>query len=411
MRVGRDWWVRPLAIVWLGVIGWSTLRSAPTQAAEVAALHWYCVVCGQSGIADLFLNVLLFIPLGVAARAAGWPLARSFLAALVLTVSIEVIQGTVLVGRDASLGDVLANSAGNVVGWSGFPLLLALRRPGDRLAWRGAWTVLLLSAAVWFATATALEPDLSPVGPWSAQVTHVWPGHARFPGDVLRVQLDGLVVPEGSLEGAPGERAGIALGIEIVRRGAQMPSRQMSLLRVVDRDGIPQVNVTAYADDVVAEFALRGTAWGLHSPEWLFSDALRIPVDQPWRLHWTWRRHRFELIRGGEGLPTRTTTVVPLSIALGWSFIHPYVAVVGRTEPLWTALWLIWWFGIFGWLAGWCTPTARWGFGVVGVMTFVAAGLATGLPPSPVQVVVAVLAFLLLSAAAQRSRHRHYFAA
>src|SRR4051812_28611679 len=102
---------------WVGVIGWLTLRSAPSQAATVALSPWYCVACGSEGVADLLLNVVLFLPLGIAAFFAGWRLTAAAAIAFAISVAIELTQGIALVGRDASLGDVITNTIGGSAGW------------------------------------------------------------------------------------------------------------------------------------------------------------------------------------------------------------------------------------------------------------------------------------------------------
>src|SRR5579862_6439631 len=106
---------RAFGVIWLLVVAWCTLRSAPSQAAEVQQLRWYCIVCGDSGGADILLNVLLFLPLGLTARALGWRLRNTILLLMTLSIAIEVTQGTLLVGRDASLGDVCSNTAGSLL--------------------------------------------------------------------------------------------------------------------------------------------------------------------------------------------------------------------------------------------------------------------------------------------------------
>ena len=171
-----------MAAVWLMVILWLTLRSAPDQAMRVAELPWYCVLCGEAGIADFLLNLALFAPLGVAARALQLPRWRVFAVAVVLTIAIETTQWFLLVGRDGSLGDVLANSGGAVLGWLLYPQLVQLGRPPRAFARAGIGAVLGLSTATWFATGFGLQPSLSEATPWVGQIQHHWPGHDAFPG-------------------------------------------------------------------------------------------------------------------------------------------------------------------------------------------------------------------------------------
>ena len=117
------------AVAWLAVIGWCTLQSHPDAAAEIAELPWYCVVCGDGGTADVLLNILLFLPLGLALAALDSSRGRALLVVMALSTAIEVYQGTALVGRDACLGDVLSNSAGGLLGWSLYAGLPALAWP------------------------------------------------------------------------------------------------------------------------------------------------------------------------------------------------------------------------------------------------------------------------------------------
>ena len=227
---------RIAGLLWLAVVGWSTLRSAPTQAPIVAALPWYCIACGQSGTADLLLNLLLFLPLGVAARGAGWPARRTLALVFALTLAIEVIQGTLLVGRDASLGDVLANTTGGMLGWLGCPWLGRLSRPSLHVGRIGAAAVVAFMVAMWMMTAAALRPTLSDAVPWVGQLTHRRPYHDPFPGAVLHAALNGADIPEGAMPEAPGRRGPLELIVDVNRRTAVVPLRPASLLRIIDAD-------------------------------------------------------------------------------------------------------------------------------------------------------------------------------
>lgn len=79
-----------------------------------------------AGVADILLNVLLFVPFGVFAAAPGSGsrrrrAARAALAGALLSAAIEVAQG-LLPGRFPSLADILANGLG---AWLGARLILA----------------------------------------------------------------------------------------------------------------------------------------------------------------------------------------------------------------------------------------------------------------------------------------------
>ena len=394
-----------MAVVWLAVIAWSTLRSAPEEAATVAALRWYCLACGSSGATDVILNLLLFLPLGLAARALNWPFRRTALSLLGLTMLIEVTQGTLLVGRDASLSDVLTNTIGGMVGWLGYPLLQRLGRPSPALARRGAAVVLALGVAVWLGTAAALRPVLGGAAPWTIQGTPNLPYHDRFPGKVRRAVLNGVDIPDGPLPHGAVRRDSLDLSIDVIRTGALTPRRSAPVLRVIAANQEPQVNVTDRYGDAVVEFAVQGSAWKLRTPQWQFRDAFRIPADSSWTLRWEWSGNQLRMTSGSVADSAPGRIALRLSIAEGWIFIHPYVGSIGPSEPLWTALWLAWWFGLLGWLAGWCLVTERWLFGLVGIGALVTAGAATGLPASLLQIGIAGASYFAWLAFASARRN------
>ena len=97
----------------------SSTASGPVRAV-VAVLHSIGAP-GWLATTDLWeplFNVLLFIPVGVAGVLVcpGWGLGRWIVVGLLLSGSIELAQGLLLPGRDAAASDVVANTAGTVLG-------------------------------------------------------------------------------------------------------------------------------------------------------------------------------------------------------------------------------------------------------------------------------------------------------
>ena len=265
MAQRQFWWT--LAAGWLMVILWLTLRSAPDQAARVMELPWYCVLCGEAGVADIILNLLLFAPLGVAAAALQLPRWRAFAFAVALTVAIETIQAKFLVGRDGSLGDVFANSGGAVLGWLLYPGLRQLGRPSPAVARAGVAVVLCLSTATWFATGIGLQPALSTAVPWVGQLQHQWPGHDAFPGTINAAAINGVAVPNDPLDRPASLGKSVDLHVMLTRT-LPLPARRTSLVRIVDGLGHPQISLAESGADLIAELQLRASRWGFHTPEW-----------------------------------------------------------------------------------------------------------------------------------------------
>ncbi|MBK7925306.1 MAG: VanZ family protein [Gemmatimonadetes bacterium] len=112
----RSRWGLPLTLASLAIIGWFTLRPSLDDAEAAARLPWTCLYpCGDYGLRDAVLNVALFVPLGLALAAMGHPI-RALLLVFLTTVSVEFAQYHWLIGRDASLRDILTNSLGGGIG-------------------------------------------------------------------------------------------------------------------------------------------------------------------------------------------------------------------------------------------------------------------------------------------------------
>jgi hypothetical protein len=179
------------AIVSLAAIAVMTLRPG---APETVTPQGICVFCGSTGGQDFFDNILLFVPFGFFLRAAGVGRWRVIAAAVATTVFVEAMQLRVVVGRDASLGDVLSNSLGGVLG-----VLLAERWrtllfPTARLARRLAVAAALAWLAVLATTAWALAPSLLERRPAFVQWAPMSPAWSRFHGQVLDASLGGRAI-------------------------------------------------------------------------------------------------------------------------------------------------------------------------------------------------------------------------
>ena len=122
----------------------AVLTLTPTPGAAGSA--GFCVFCGSLGGVDFALNVLLFAPLGAAIWNATGSWRRAMIVGVVVSLFVEALQYRVIVGRDATAGDVLANALGTLVGsW--------IAIGGVRIASSSAATLNRVAAVVGFATA------------------------------------------------------------------------------------------------------------------------------------------------------------------------------------------------------------------------------------------------------------------
>lgn len=152
-----------------------------------------CLVCGSVGGVDVFLNVLLFVPLGVGLALYGWRGSQALLAGFVLSALIESLQ-LVIPGRDSTIGDVLTNTLGTGIGFVTCRYALVWLRPSPRVAagLAAAW------CAVWLCVQAlsnfAFVPSI-PDGNYYGQLARYLGNRAVFRGRVLAASADDLVIP------------------------------------------------------------------------------------------------------------------------------------------------------------------------------------------------------------------------
>lgn len=173
----------------LCIIAVLTLTPDPSAGHQPLSL---CIICGVLGGVDFVLNTLLFIPLGVGLRLRGVPPRRAWLFALALTVCIEALQIRVVAGRDASLGDVIANALGALIGIQLVDRWQALLFPRADRASRFA----VAGSIIWLG-AIAL-------GGWAVTPSiGAGPYHALWAPDLYQIELFEGQVLDASLSGAP----------------------------------------------------------------------------------------------------------------------------------------------------------------------------------------------------------------
>ncbi len=349
---------RPALYCWLAAVAWLTLRPDPGAAPAAAASPWWCLACGPAGGADILLNVCLFLPLG-------WLLARAhrgpgvaLVTGVLLATSIEVLQGTVIPGRDAALGDVVANGGGALLGnlLAGPWLREALARHRDRLA---ALTLLLFTFVL-VSSATLVLPSLALSGGATLATP---PGFANRPvyrgaTDTLTMITDGLDRP---------------IGFEATFAWAPPDTNALTpIMRLEDRRDATVVAVDRRGSVLGIELRLAAARWRLRTPSWT--------VDVP------------PGVRGGESLSVRATAisgairiavkgasaaterVVRLGATSGWALLNPFAPAGDEAAWRWWTLgWLAGWGALLGWAAGMRRRRLAWGLAAVGILLAVSA--------------------------------------
>lgn len=354
----------------LVVIGWLTLRPAPESSGLADLTPWWCISCGDAGSADLFQNVLLFLPLGLAWRRAGSTLRPALLAALALTLTIEATQALTLPGRDAALGDLLANTVGGGVGWALWPFLARVMRPDARLADKLTGVALAAFTLQSLLAAWLLVPDLRRPGPWQVTAT-----------------------PPRLSDGQTASSELIDLKIDNVAAAAAVPGRRGPLearLRIIWRDGagedrLPLARLERHERDVLIGFDIADGTLGAGVRQSATAARFRgpqvaLPLPQPADgdtltaiLRQGGGTLSLDIAGSGGG---SVAAQVPLGTAQGWLLINPFSqrVLLPDTWLHWTIAWLAGWGMLLGWGAGASRRPWLWGMLAAVVAGAVAAG-------------------------------------
>lgn len=268
-----------IAVATLWPTGWESTaaRSSP-----------FCILCGARGLADFILNVGLFVPLGAALAASGRSLLGATGVGALLSLAIELLQLFVVAGRDAALGDLVANTIGTGAGWLGL-------RAGGR-QWRipariahlvpamaAAAAVLMLLLGLWL-----LSPSF-PASAYFPQWTPDFPNTEHYGGELVEARIGPFELPGplGPMERSDSVRKLLESGapLRLVMEAGPPPSGIAPVLRLVDRER-EVVSVSVDGKDLVYRHHRRGQWLRLDQGEIRFRAALATVRPRPLR-----RRH------------------------------------------------------------------------------------------------------------------------
>jgi glycopeptide antibiotics resistance protein len=370
-----------LAAVGLVFIGLLTLFPDPEAAARAASTPLSCILCGDQGGVDFFLNILLFLPLGLGLALAGFSWRRALILAALLSCSIELLQMKVIVGRDASLGDVISNTLGGGIGallgacWRRF--VFPVPKEARHLAL--VWALCLVW--VWAGTAWAFGPTWPVGSPWYGQWAPDLGGYKPFLGTLLMVTaggeplLPGRAIDQGRIEDAVAADPAMA-----VRAVVSTRPRGMAPLGAIYDGRQRQVMLLAQDhQDLAFAIRTRATILKLQSPRVNLKDGMAGPPGDTVDAEGALRDGAFELSsRDGQRVVTRR---LPLSASWGWSLVTPWKSVLGEEVHGLTALWIV---GLVALLAYWSLLAGGLAVTVIPVTITVLLGAipyAAGFPP------------------------------
>jgi hypothetical protein len=361
---------------------------------------------------DVILNVLLFLPFGLGLGLRGVARRRALLLILATTLTVETLQGCFIVGRDASLSDILTNTLGGGLGlglasrWRS--LILPDGVASRQLAFGGLTAWLL----IWSASAALLQPA-PPAPEWWAQIAPIGVTSSDFPGKVLTASVNGRQIPDGRI-GDPGgllpNRSVDSARVEVTAT-AGGPTRGMaSIFGIISGRQEEALLVAQVGQDLILRSRRRAADF------WLRDPAVRLPRgagDLGDTLNLLGEVRSASLsIRANRGPRTEISTMW-ITPSLAWAMILPFEIGLDRLAPPFSWLWitvLLFPLGYWGRradLLGAAGRPAWWAALAVALplMLWGAPALA-GIAPAPPQDLAAALLALGLGATASTSTVR-----
>jgi hypothetical protein len=359
-----------------------TLMPTPEEAGRAAATPVYCILCGDTGSVDFLLNILLFIPLGLGLRLAGFSWRRTVLLTALLTCGIELLQMKAIAGRDASLGDILANTTGGGIGaliGAGWRRLVL---PAEGQARRLAVAYALLLVGVWCGTAWALGPDFPREGRWFGASAPELGNFERFLGEPLVVTAGGEPLLTGPLYDQDQLTRALAadpvMAFRAVMAGPTSGLAPIGLI-VDDREG-DVLLIGQDGSDLAFELRMRATLLKLRNPRVSLHHGLAGAPGDTVEAQGALRNGVLELSsRNGGRVHIRR---LPVSASWGWILVVPWDPILGNSARGLTALWIA---GLLGILSYWSLRGGGITVGTLPVTTGILLGIvpwAAGFPPA-----------------------------
>jgi hypothetical protein len=368
-------------VVALVIIGGTTLQPIPSQAIHSAATPFFCFPCGDAGVADFILNVLLFVPLGFSLGLLGLACSTAIGISLALTGAIEALQYIAIMGRDASMADIAANGLGGTLGWfivsSRWHRLLTLRELP-----RAAFGVsLALVVAATGMTVALIQPSL-PGGTWYGQWAIDPPEEGWFTGKVIHAELGNQRLPHWRIPDS--ERRHRDLGNGAIRLSAMVvsgdPSEEGARILSLATGTTRFLSMGQRGRDLTFGVRLKASDLWLHSPRFRAPGLLPAVAGDTVALTGV-------LDRGVASLSVETKDQekhfqVRLSAFDGWTLFAPVPLSGAPIVFMLTLGWIAALFLPVGWFSV-SQSTRRFSYSLVALLAAIAVGSLVGGVPLP----------------------------
>ena len=305
-----------------------------------------CIVCGDRATADAIVNVILFAPLGIAFGLLRWGAGRSLIAGCVLAICIELLQFSIIPGRDASAGDVLFDTVGTGAGLLMVNTAVHWLRPSDRQASRLGLGAAILATLVFAMTGFLLTPTFprsAYVGQWTPRL----PNLEWYRGRVLGVTLGTSPLPSGRLPNSDSVRNLLLEGSELsvqALAGPHIP-RLGSLFSIYDDSEREIILLGLDGDDLVFRFRTRVKLLHLDQPSLRLRDRM-VGLSEGDSINIrVWRDKHYCI-----ALNDVPSCGLGFSVGTGWALLFYAESIPHWMLPLLN----------FGWIGGLLIPFGFW---------------------------------------------------
>ena len=390
--------LRPSDFIAVGAAAFAVMAATLTPTVDQSSsTPLFCLICGDRGIADAVLNVILLMPLGFAIARAGAGLRLTLIICALFSLFIEVAQFRFIVGRDASVADILYNTTGGIAGALLYRNAGLLLRPGDRAARMLAalWIALalLISASPAVFSAPSI-PSGTYYGQWTPDLGDLRP----YGGQLINAEVGGISVPgtfigtSPILQRALQERASV-----FVRFTVEEPHSGLApLFAIADQDERELIMIAIEHSDVIVRWRTRSIDLKLDRPMFRFEHAL-AGLNQADTVDLIARSFtdRVELHVGAARYVHR------YSSSDGWTLLWFVDGLTNRMYKLFSAIWIVCLAIPIG--MWWALQRERVIFPILFGAVMMTAPLLVGLaPPTPFQIIAGALALLLAAWLAAR---------
>jgi hypothetical protein len=322
-------------IVSLAFIGLMTLLPSGNYEPTPA----FCIICGSLGGVDFTLNVFLFLPLGLALRWLTGRWTTTVAVAALTTLAVETMQWRFIPGRDASLGDLIANTLGAMLGaWFATGGAKILHGPPPRV--RRVTAALGIVTSFMITLSAILLRPIDPIGAQYVQWTPERPNMDLFRGNLVAVQLNGRWLRP--YEAFPSQwvydSLTRAMALRAIVRTPVPPSERQAIIITIANERYEGFMLAQRGDGVVFRSTMSASQLKLRPILIGLEQAFATTDQDPVVLHGASTPRFINLAR--EQNSDTVSATLPRTLGLAWAMLLPWDrALNARWWPA-NAIWL-----------------------------------------------------------------------